>query len=60
MSTDPVVLLARRSHVHLDNTVRLGTSMLASTPPDELEPGLAPLRDDLELDLGYRLLVADI
>lgn len=66
----------RRPHAYLDATVRAGMSMLALTPDRELEAGLAHLRDDLDdgtwltrhhdlatrtqLDLGYRLIVADL
>jgi SAM-dependent methyltransferase len=63
----------RRPHAYLDPGVRAGISVLASRMPEELAPGLEPLREDLEsgawaerhadllerdeLDLGYRLLV---
>jgi SAM-dependent methyltransferase len=65
----------RRPHAYLDETVRSGMSMCALTPKTLLDQGLEQLRADLdngtwarrhadllelpELDLGYRLLVAD-
>ncbi|NUU23219.1 MAG: methyltransferase domain-containing protein [Streptomycetaceae bacterium] len=66
----------RRPEAYLDPTVRAGISMLAQTGEDALRPGLARLADDLAsgrwherhadlldrdaLDVGYRLLVADV
>jgi SAM-dependent methyltransferase len=66
----------RRPHAYLDDTVRAGMSMLALTPKPLLDKGLQQLKNDLasgawtrrqadilqlpELDLGYRLLVADL
>ncbi|WP_280482491.1 class I SAM-dependent methyltransferase [Nocardia cyriacigeorgica] len=65
----------RRPYAYLRPEVRAGMSMLALTPPDELEPGLWQLRTDLdsgvwadrnrdlidraEYDAGYRLVVSD-
>lgn len=66
----------RRPHAYLDPTVRAGMSLLALTPKPELEEGLSRLRADLasgewarqhhdlidqqQLDLGYRLLIAEL
>ena len=66
----------RRPHAYLDETARAGMSMLALTPKSLLDEGLERLEADLasgawarrhadllelpELDLGYRLLVADL
>jgi SAM-dependent methyltransferase len=65
----------RRPEAYLDREVRAGISVFALLPPDEVEEGLARLSADLdsgewhrrnaalleleELDLGYRLVVAD-
>ena len=66
----------RRPHAYLDETVRAGMSMCALTPKALLDRGLEQLKTDLgngvwtrryadllklpELDLGYRLIVADL
>jgi SAM-dependent methyltransferase len=66
----------RRPHAYLVDNVRAGMSMCALTPKPLLAKGLERLRNDLasgvwerrhadlldmaELDLGYRLLVADL
>lgn len=66
----------RRPEAYLDPRVRAGISMLAQTGEEVLRPGLARLSDDLSsglwherhaglldretLDIGYRLLVADL
>jgi SAM-dependent methyltransferase len=66
----------RRPEAYLDPVVRAGMSMLAQTGEEVLRPGLARLSDDLSsgrwherhadlldretLDVGYRLLVADV
>jgi SAM-dependent methyltransferase len=66
----------RRPHAYLDDTVRAGISMFALTPKQLLDRGLERLESELasgawtrrhadlldlpELDLGYRLLVADL
>lgn len=66
----------RRPHAYLDDTVRAGMSMFALTPKHLLGKGLERLEAELasgawtrrhadlldlpELDLGYRLLVADL
>lgn len=66
----------RRPEAYLDPAVRAAISMLAQTGEDILRPGLARLADDLStgrwhqrhadlldretLDVGYRLLVADL
>ncbi|MFD7552254.1 class I SAM-dependent methyltransferase [Streptomyces sp. NPDC059578] len=66
----------RRPEAYLDPQVRAGMSMLAQTREDVLRPGLTRLAEDLssgrwhrrhadlldreELDVGYRLLVADL
>ncbi|MGX1777618.1 class I SAM-dependent methyltransferase [Nocardia brasiliensis] len=66
----------RRPEAYLDETVRAGISMLALTPEPSLREGLSRLRRDLadgswsaryadlldrpHLDLGYRLVVADL
>jgi SAM-dependent methyltransferase len=65
----------RRPDAYLDPTVRAGISYFARADTDELEPGLARLRQDLasgewearhadllerdELDAGYRLIVTE-
>ncbi len=65
-----------RRHAHLDQTVHAGMSLCARTPRRQLEKGLSRLATDLntgdsalkkahlvdlpELDLGYRLLVAEL
>jgi SAM-dependent methyltransferase len=66
----------RRPHAYLDAEVRAGISMLALTAEPELREGLSRLEADLstgawaerhadlldkpQLDLGYRLVVADL
>ncbi|MFG1795873.1 class I SAM-dependent methyltransferase [Nocardia sp. NPDC049149] len=66
----------RRPDAYLDETVQAGMSMLALTPKPLLQEGLSRLRSDLEtgtwtaryadildqphLDLGYRLITADL
>jgi SAM-dependent methyltransferase len=66
----------RRPHAYLDDTVQRGMSLFAMTPKDQVEEGLTRLRRDLsagewqrrhayllqksELDLGYRLLIAEL
>ncbi|WP_331767920.1 methyltransferase domain-containing protein [Embleya sp. NBC_00896] len=66
----------RRPEAYLDPVVRAGISMLAQTGEDVIAPGLSRLEADLssgrwharhadlldrdELDVGYRLLVADL
>ncbi|MFI9504163.1 class I SAM-dependent methyltransferase [Nocardia sp. NPDC052566] len=66
----------RRPHAYLDGTVRAGMSMFALTPEPLLREGLSRLRTDLDtgawhtryadlldepaLDLGYRLVIADL
>ncbi|MFD5552516.1 class I SAM-dependent methyltransferase [Streptomyces sp. NPDC127068] len=66
----------RRPEAYLDPQVRAGMSMLAQTRDEVLQPGLARLAEDLssgrwherhaelldreELDVGYRLLVAEL
>ncbi|MCX8563978.1 class I SAM-dependent methyltransferase [Mycolicibacterium mucogenicum] len=66
----------RRPHAYLDETVRAGMSLCALTPKHQLEEGLSRLATELntgewhlkyahllnlpELDLGYRLLVAEL
>ncbi|HEU0191431.1 MAG TPA: methyltransferase domain-containing protein [Mycobacterium sp.] len=66
----------RHPHAYLDPTVQAGMSMLALTPKLPLRQGLSRLRidletgawsrahadllDDPELDLGYRLLIAEL
>ena len=66
----------RRPSAYLDETVRAGMSLCALTPNHQLEAGLSLLATDLntgewalkyahlldlpELDLGYRLLVAEL
>jgi SAM-dependent methyltransferase len=66
----------RRPDAYLDPVVQAGMSMLAMTPTPELQQGLSRLRADLgsgawdrqhrdlldkeQLDLGYRLLVAEV
>ena len=65
-----------RPHAYLDATVRAGMSLCALTPKNQLEEGLSRLATELstgdwslkyadllnlpELDLGYRLLVAEL
>ena len=66
----------RRPDAYLDDTVRHGMSLFSMTPADHVTEGLTRLRGDLEsgewrrrhgellhqpeLDLGYRLLTADL
>ena len=66
----------RRPQAYLDDTVRQGMSMFSMTPADDVAEGLRRLRGDLasgqwrrryaellrrpELDLGYRLVTADV
>ena len=66
----------RQPHAYLDDTVQRGMSLFAMTPKDQVEEGLTRLRRDLsagewqrrhadllqksELDLGYRLLIAEL
>lgn len=66
----------RRPHAYLDPAVQAGMSLFALTPKPELQQGLSRLRADLDsgvwdrqhqdlldaerLDLGYRLLVAEV
>lgn len=66
----------RRPHAYLDETVRNGMSMFSMTAKAQVQEGLSRLRSDLttgawqsrhadllaiaELDLGYRLLIADL
>ena len=66
----------RRPHAYLDPAVQAGMSMFALTPKAELQQGLSRLRADIDngawdrqhddlldkeqLDLGYRLLVAEL
>ncbi|MDH6522582.1 SAM-dependent methyltransferase [Streptomyces sp. SAI-135] len=66
----------RRPEAYLDPQVRAGISMFAQISDDVIQPGLARLSDDLSsgrwhqrhadlldqeaLDVGYRLLVADL
>lgn len=66
----------RRPEAYLDPEVRAGMSMLAQSGEDVLRPGLARLSDDLSsglwherhadlldreaLDIGYRLVIADL
>ncbi|MEW2134882.1 methyltransferase domain-containing protein [Streptomyces sp. NPDC005435] len=66
----------RRPEAYLDPRVRAGISMFAQLSDDVIQPGLARLSDDLSsgrwhqrhaglldreaLDVGYRLLVADL
>jgi SAM-dependent methyltransferase len=65
----------RRPHAYLDGVVQRGMSLFSLTPKDQVEEGLTRLRLDLstgewqrrhadlldkpELDLGYRLLIAE-
>jgi SAM-dependent methyltransferase len=65
----------RRPHAYLDATVRAGMSLFALTPEPEVRQGLSRLRADLasgewdrqhrdlldqqQLDLGYRLVIAE-
>lgn len=66
----------RRPEAYLDNTIRQGMSLFAMTPNHEVHKGLSRLRADLtsgawgerhpdllamtDLDVGYRLLIADL
>ncbi|MDL9948157.1 class I SAM-dependent methyltransferase [Gordonia sp. ABSL11-1] len=66
----------RRPHAYLDPRVRAGISMLATTDPAELAPGLEQLRSDLQtqrwharharlveqesLDVGYCIVIVDL
>jgi SAM-dependent methyltransferase len=66
----------RRPDAYLDDTIRRGMSLFAMTPHSEVQEGLSRLRADLtsgeweerhtgllqmpELDLGYRLLIANL
>lgn len=66
----------RRPDAYLADTVRQGMSLFSMTPKSEVQEGLSRLQNDLssgewerrhrdltqmtELDLGYRLLVADL
>ncbi|MFI5506308.1 methyltransferase domain-containing protein [Mycobacterium sp. NPDC051804] len=66
----------RRPHVYLERAAQDGMSLLALTPRSQLEEGFSRLRADLDagfwqrrhadllqrthLDLGYRLVIADI
>jgi SAM-dependent methyltransferase len=66
----------RRPHAYLDDAVQAGMSLFALTPKPELADGLSRLRSDLvtgswhrrhadlvrrsEMDLGYRLLIAEL
>jgi hypothetical protein len=66
----------RRPHAYLDPAVQAGMSLFALSPKPELQQGLSQLRSDLDsgawerqhhdllakeqLDLGYRLLVAEV
>lgn len=66
----------RRPEAYLEDTVRQGMSLFSMTPNHEVQEGLSRLRADLlsgewqrrhrdllqmpELDLGYRLLIADL
>ncbi|BBY66919.1 class I SAM-dependent methyltransferase [Mycolicibacterium helvum] len=66
----------RRPHLYLEAAAQAGMSLFASTPRRRLEEGLSRLRSDLadgswqrrhadlarttHLDLGYRLIVADV
>jgi hypothetical protein len=66
----------RRPHAYLDPQVRAGISVFRLLPPDEVADAMARLRADLEsgewerrnghlleleeLDLGYRLMIADL
>jgi SAM-dependent methyltransferase len=66
----------RRPHAYLDPTVRAGMSLFALTPNPDLRQGVSQLRADLvsgewdrqhrdllnqqQLDLGYRLLIAEL
>jgi SAM-dependent methyltransferase len=66
----------RRPEAYLDDTVRQGMSLFTMTPKSLVQEGLSRLRADLasgdwqrrhrdllqmpELDLGYRLLIADL
>jgi SAM-dependent methyltransferase len=66
----------RRPHAYLDDTVQRGMSLFSMTPKDQVEEGLTRLRFELstgewrrrhadllhksELDLGYRLLIAEL
>jgi hypothetical protein len=64
----------RRPEMYLDPAIRSASSTFASLPPEEVDPGMARLRRDLEsgdwhrtygdllskerVDYGYRLIVA--
>jgi SAM-dependent methyltransferase len=66
----------RRPEAYLDHTVRQGMSLFSMTPKSQVQEGLTRLRADLssgdwqrrhrdllqmpELDLGYRLVIADL
>lgn len=66
----------RRPHAYLDETVQNGMSLFSMTPKPEVQEGLSRLNSDLEtgawqrrhsdllqmteLDLGYRLLIAEL
>jgi SAM-dependent methyltransferase len=66
----------RRPHAYLDDTIQRGMSLFTMTPKNEVQEGLTRLKDDLstgewqrrhadllqksELDLGYRLLIAEL
>jgi len=66
----------RRPHAYLDQRVRDGISVFRLLPPEDVDAAIAALREDLEsgawerrnaglleleeLDLGYRLLVAEL
>lgn len=66
----------RRPDAYLDDTIRRGMSLFAMTPHSEVQEGLSRLQADLtsgaweerhtdllqmpELDLGYRLLIANL
>jgi SAM-dependent methyltransferase len=66
----------RRPHAYLDDTAQTGMSLFALTPKTQLQEGLSRLRSDLttgawhrrhaallrksQLDLGYRLVIADL
>lgn len=66
----------RRPDAYLDDTIRHGMSLFSMAPADQVAEGLTRLRGDIEsgqwrrrhaellhqreLDLGYRLLTADL
>lgn len=66
----------RRPHAYLDDRAQTGMSLFTLTPKSQLQEGLSRLRADLttgawerrhadllqksELDLGYRLVIADL